>query len=107
MKNFVKKGDTLTYTATGVITSGKFVALEDRAAMAVEAAVEGDSIELLCEGVVTYTKAAVAINQGAKLYYHSGNDNVTTSSSSAKACGWAAETKASGDTSIKIKLGAF
>lgn len=107
MDNFHAKGDLMDITLGGTYLAGAMIALEDRAGVVTKGGGSGDVRPVLVEGIVTYAMAAVPITQGQKLYFHAGNNNVTTSSSSAKAVGWACETKASTATSIKLKLGAF
>lgn len=107
MQNFHAEGKTIDIVLDATYEAGDFIALEDRAGVVTKGGVSGDTRPVLVEGIVTYTKAAVAVNQGQKMYYHAGSDKVTTSSSSAKAAGWSCETSASTVLTAKLKLGAW
>ena len=107
MQNFKAKGDTIDVTLGGTYAAGAMIALEDRAGVVAKGGGSGDVRPVLVEGIVSYTKAAVAVTVGQKLYFHAGNNNVTTSSSSAKACGWSCDASASTVLTVKFKLGAF
>lgn len=107
MNNFVSEGKVIQKVATGTVSSGDFVALEDRAGVAMADYVSGDTMEILVEGIVEYDMAADTIAAGEKLYYDSGADNLTTTAGSNKAAGWAAGAKASTETTVHCKLGAF
>lgn len=107
MNNFERKGDTIDFVLDGTKAAGDLVTLTDRAGVATIDGGSGDEIPVLVEGVVRVTNKALGVwSGGDKLYYHSSN-GVTTSSSGAKALGWAAAPAASTDTEGLVKLGAF
>lgn len=107
MNNFLRKGDTIDFVLAGTKAAGDCVTLTDRAGIATIAGGSGDTIPVLVEGVVHLTNKALGVFSGGdKVYYHPSN-GVTTSSSGAKALGWAAAPAASTDTECDIKLGAF
>lgn len=109
MKNFLRKGDTVTKTVSGTIVSGKAYALGDRAGIALKDGSNGDSIEFLVEGTVRYAKTNVAMSVGEKLYFDAADDNAQKEADGGtnKAFGWAASDAASGDAEVDVKLGAF
>ena len=107
MQNFHAEGKTIEIVLDATYEAGDFIALTDRAGVVTKGGGSGDTRPVLVEGIVSYTKDAVAATQGQKLYYHSGSDKLTTSSSSAKAAGWACETTASTVLTTKVKLGAW
>lgn len=107
MVNFKREGKTLKLTALANCTKSKFVVCGDRALVATETASTGDVVEMLAEGVVSYamhSNETVAL--GEKLYFDSGNDYLTKTSSGNKPAGWAAKAVASAST-IEVKLGAW
>jgi predicted RecA/RadA family phage recombinase len=107
MKNFKKEGKSTTWTADGSYSSGDFAVIGDRACPLMADAENGEQVEALLEGVVTYPMAAVVIAQGKKLYFDAGSDVLTTSSSGNKPAGWADTSQASTDSEVACKLGAW
>lgn len=107
MNNFVAEGKTIKYANTGsAISSGDVVVLGAGIGVAVTdiAATTGVG-SVLVEGVVEIAKVSgTAFTQGAKLYWDSGNSELTTTAQGNLAVGVAYEAAASADTTAKVKL---
>lgn len=107
MNNFKRRGETITKTAAGTIVKNTLQVVGDRAMCSLNAAVSGETYELLNEGVFGYAcEPNLTIALGKKLYYDSGNDRLTTTAASWKPAGWAAGDGASA-TSIDCSVGAW
>lgn len=109
MENFKKEGKTIQFTAATTYTSGQGLIVGDIAGVVVNSAVSGDLVDVLVEGIVRLAKTSVAMSIGEKLYWDTADANVqkTADSGTNKAIGVAAETVASGATSIDVKLCSF
>jgi predicted RecA/RadA family phage recombinase len=109
MENYVSEGKVIKFTAASNYTTGQGLELGDRAGVVANTVASGSEGELLVDGIVTLAKTSVAMSVGEKLFWDTADANVqkTSDTGTNKAIGWAAETKASGVTSIKVKLGAF
>lgn len=104
MKNFVQKGDTLTLTAPGALSSGDVVIVGGFIGVANHDAESGADVETDLRGVFTLPKAAIAISQGDQLYWSTANGNVNKTASGNTAIGKAAADAASGDATATVRL---
>ena len=103
--NFVQEGKTLDYTASGAdVASGEFVVVGILGGVAKTAIADGKTGAVCISGVFSVAKASGAVTQGAKLYWNSSNDNLTTTASGNTLVGVAAEAAASGDATAKLLL---
>lgn len=107
MKNFIAQGNKITMTAGGTVSAGDPVVLEDRAGIAENDATSGQDLVVLLEGIVELAKSTEAFAVGEKLYWDAGGSAMTSTASSHKPLGWAAEAAATGVTASKVKLGGF
>jgi predicted RecA/RadA family phage recombinase len=108
MKNYVQKGDIVPVTAPADVASGAGVLVGLLFGVATKAALSGAPVEILTEGLVTLPKATGAgINEGVRVFWDNSAKNVTTTTTGNTCIGWAIGpgNYASGDTSIKVKLG--
>ena len=108
MKNYVADAEVVTVTAPAAVTSGDGVLVGALFGVAQYTAANGANVEILVEGAVTLPKAAVAITQGALVYWDNTNKNVTTTASGNTKIGVALIAQASGDATVTVRLnGAF
>ena len=105
MQNFIKPGDTLTFTApAGGVVSGTPYLIGSILVVAATSAAAGAQFEGMDEGVFTLPKATGAWTEGAILYWDNTAKNVTTVSTSNTKIGYAAAAQASGDTTGAVYL---
>lgn len=79
MKNYVQEGCVLEVVSAAPVESGSVVSVGSLLGVAQTAAAEaGETLTVSLKGVYELPKAAgVAITQGGKVYYDSGNSEVT------------------------------
>lgn len=105
MRNKILSGDRITIIAAAAIVSGAPVLVGSVLGVAVESAAIGEPVAVELEGVFnlpilgTDTPAV-----GAKLYWDAGNSRLTTTVGSNTEAGIAFAAKASGPTTVRIKL---
>lgn len=107
MKNFIQPGKILNYTNAGsAIASGAVVPIAGLlCGVAAEDIGASSSGPLLVEGVVEVAKATpLAINQGARVFWDSGNSEATTTVGSNTLMGVAAKAAGSNDTVVEVLL---
>ena len=105
MKNKILSGNTITITAGATITSGQGVLVGTVLGVAVESVASGDPVAVQLEGVFTLPILGTdAPAVGAKLYWDAGNSRLTTTVGSNTEAGIAFAAKASGPTTVRIKL---
>ncbi|MBF0339475.1 MAG: DUF2190 family protein [Magnetococcales bacterium] len=104
MKNFIQPGDIVTVVAPAAVSSGGCVLVGALFGVAVSDAASGDTMEMITEGVVDLPKAAVAIIQGAKLYWDNTAKNVTTTVGTNTLIGCALLAAAVGDATSRVRL---
>ncbi|MBF0116451.1 MAG: DUF2190 family protein [Magnetococcales bacterium] len=104
MKNFVQPGDTVTVVAPVAVNSGDGVLVGALFGVALSTTAIGANVEMLTEGVVDLPKAAVAITQGAKVYWDNTAKNVTTTSAGNTLIGCAIVAAAVGDGTVRVRL---
>lgn len=103
--NFVEEGKVLNYTPSGSsIVSGALVIMGNIAGVAVTDIADGVTGAVRISGVFSLPKASGAISQGGKVYWDSGNSNVTTTASGNTIIGVAATAHISGDTTANVLL---
>ena len=102
MKNFVQPGDSLNVTAPYTVTSGQGVLVGGLFGVAAFDAANGAAVELQVEGVFDLTKEpALAIAQGARVFWDISNRRVTTTSNGNFPIGAATVAAASSDTNVR------
>lgn len=92
------------YTPSSAVAVGDVLVLGDLfcvAELSIAANVKG---ALSTEGGYVLPKASGAISQGAIVYWDATNGNITTTASTHKRAGKAAEAAASGDTTVKVLI---
>lgn len=106
MKTYVQKGMVLSHTPSGAaVVSDEVVVLAGGVGVATGNIADGESGELLVDGVVTGAKATgQAWTLLQKLYYDATADKFTTTATDNTPAGVAAAPAASADTTGKIKL---
>lgn len=108
MKNYVQDGSILSVTAPATVVSGQGVLVGLLFGVAVNNAASGAVVQIETEGVVTLPKVTgTAINEGVRVFWDNAAGNVTTTTTSNNAIGWAVGpgNYASGATTINVKLG--
>ena len=107
MKNFVQVGDVISVTAPANVSAGAGVLVGSLFGVAVNTALSGAAVEVATKGVFDLAKATgAAWTQGARLYWDDTAKNVTTTASTNKLIGVAAQAQASGDTVGRVLLSA-
>jgi predicted RecA/RadA family phage recombinase len=108
MKTFVQAGDVVTVTAPANVVAGQGVLVGLTFGVALRDALSAQPVDIVTEGVVTLPKATGAINEGVRVFWDNTAGNVTTTTTSNNCIGTAIGpgNYASGDTTIKVKLGA-
>lgn len=77
--NFVQKGETVTLTAPdGGVVSGQAVLIGSLFGVCQYDAAAGDEVEVALVGVFDLPKAAVAIAEGADVYWKTSTAQITT-----------------------------
>lgn len=107
MNNYIKPGDTMTFTApVGGVVSGTAYMIGSLLVVATNTVDAGLEFEGLTEGVVTLPKATgSAWTEGAMLYWSTATNNlVVATAAAARRVGVAAVAAASGDTSGVVRL---
>ena len=104
MRNFVQPGDTVTVIAPAAVNSGDGMLVGALFGVAVATAAISTNVEMVTEGVVDLPKAAVAITQGAKVYWISATSNVTNSAAGNTLIGCAIVAAAIGDSTVRVRL---
>ncbi len=105
MKNYVQKGERMVAIApSGGVTSGDLIIVGAVAGVAETSALEGEEVVIVCDGVFSLKKAAVAVAQGAKLYWVSADKNVTTTASGNTLIGraWSAAAEDAAVADVKL-----
>ena len=104
MKNYVQPGDTVTVVVPVAVNSGDGLLVGTLFGVVLSSAAIGANVEMLTEGVVDLPKAAVAITQGAKVYWDNTAKNVTTTSAGNTLIGCAIVAAAVGDSTVRVRL---
>jgi predicted RecA/RadA family phage recombinase len=108
MRNLVHQpGDMITVTAPNAVTAGQGVLVGTLFGVAMHDAASGAPVDILTTGVVDIAKASgVAVTAGARVFWVPGTNNVNTTATSQVNVGVAIQAAASGDATVRIKLGA-
>lgn len=104
MRNFIQKGDTLTFTSSDPVTSGQGVLMNSLFGVAASAAAANVPFEAAVVGVFEMPKAAGAIDPGTKVYWKADTANITTTATGNKLIGAATEAAAYGATLVRVRL---
>lgn len=105
MKNYIQSGKALDLTApVGGVTSGMALLIGALLVVPVADAAEGETFAGETMGVFELPKANQAFTEGAKLYWSTSNENLTTTASGNTLVGVAAAAAASGDTTAHVRL---
>ena len=104
MKNFVQPGNTVTVVAPVAVNSGDGLLVGALFGVATATAAIGTNVEMITVGVVDLPKAAVAVTQGAKVYWDDTAKNVTTTSAGNTLIGCAIVAAAVGDGTVRARL---
>ncbi|MES2753786.1 MAG: DUF2190 family protein [Pseudomonadota bacterium] len=107
MKNLVQMGDVISVTAPANVAAGAGVLVGSLFGVAVNTALAAAAVEVATRGVFDLAKATgAAWTQGVRLYWDDTAKNVTTTVSTNKLIGVAAQAQASGDTVGRVLLSA-
>ncbi len=104
MKNFVQKGEVLTFLAPYNVTSGQGFLVGNTFAVATTDALSGAPVEGILEGVSSLTKAVGAISAFVRVYWDDTARNVTTTVGSNTLIGVCALAVLSGATTVRVRL---
>ncbi len=104
MKNFLQPGDTVTVNAPVAVNSGDGLLVGALFGVALATAAINTNVEVLTEGVVDLPKAAVAVTQGAKIYWDNTAKNLTTTATNNTLIGCAILASAVGDGTVRVRL---
>ncbi|MDQ2735496.1 MAG: DUF2190 family protein [Pseudomonadota bacterium] len=105
MRNFIQPGDTLTLIAPYDVAAGAGFLVGSFFRVAKSAALAGQPIEGMDEGVFDLAKAAgQAWVQGGKLYWDNVAKNVTTTAAGNTLIGGGAQAQAAGDLVGRVYL---
>ena len=103
MKNFVQPGDSINVTAPYAVSSGQGVLVGGLFGVAAFDAALSTTLEIQTEGVFDLTKEpALAIAQGARVFWDNTNRRVTTTSNGNFPIGAATVAAATSDTNVRI-----
>jgi predicted RecA/RadA family phage recombinase len=103
MKNYIQDGEQITVAAPANVTAGDGVLVGSLFGIALTTALSGAQVVLQVSGIVDAVKATGAGWTVGQLLYWSGT-NVTTTASTNKIIGCAAQVQASGDTVGRVRL---
>ena len=104
MKNWIQPGDIVTVVAPVAVNSGDGLLVGTLFGVAVSTAAVGATVEISTTGVMDLPTAAVAITQGAKLYWDNTAKNVTTTVGTNTLIGCAIVAAAIGDATTRVRL---
>ena len=105
MKNFYQPGKNIPLTApAGGVVGGTMYIIGTLPVVAAHDAAAGEEFEGVTEGVFTLPKATGAVTEGAKLYWHPGNGNLTTTATGATLVGAATKAAGASDAVAYVRL---
>jgi predicted RecA/RadA family phage recombinase len=103
--NYIQDGKILNYTPSGSsVVAGAVVVMGNIAGIALTDIADGATGAVQIKGIFSLPKAAGAITLGTKLYWDSGNSNLTTIASGNTVIGVAASAQTSADTNVNLLL---
>ena len=94
----------IDHTPSAAVAAGDVVVLNDLICVAERPIAIASKGSLSIEGTYIFPKATGAIGAGAIVYWDATNSNITTTSTSNKRAGKAAEAAASGDATVKVLI---
>tara|TARA_B100000809_G_scaffold159486_1_gene156844 strand:- start:776 stop:1153 length:378 start_codon:yes stop_codon:yes gene_type:complete len=104
---------TIDYTAGGAVAAGEVIVQGDLLGVAHEAAVSGDKISLMVDGVFKVTKitsgggSSGALTAGEAVWWDDSANNVTDAAASLKLFGITTESAIAGDTTVTVLMNQF
>jgi len=105
MKNYVQPGETVTVVApTGGAVSGVGVKVGSLFGVAAFDAAQGETVEIVTEGVFDLAKDGNSVTVGEKLYWNDVSKVVTVTASTNLLIGVALMAAAAGDATVRIRL---
>lgn len=104
MRNFIQRGDALTFTSVDAVAAGEGVTMGALFGIAATDAAPGETFEASLVGVFELPKAAGVITAGAKVYWKSDTSNVTTTAAGNKLIGASTIAAADGATTTEVRL---
>lgn len=107
MRNFVQRGDVLTFIAPYALASGDGVLVGSLFGIATSSAANGAEAEVKTEGVFDIAALGTDVAaQGAKAYWDNGNRRITTTAAGNSLVGAFTLAKANGDATARVRLNA-
>lgn len=106
MRNLIQPGATVSFIASGTVTSGQPVTMGSLFGVAVTDATNGQSFEATLAGVFDLPKAAGEVTAGAKVYFDASAGEVTTDDDEGAnvLIGAAIEGAGSAAATVKVRL---
>ena len=105
MKTYIQPGDSLTVTAPYAVTSGQGVLVGALFGIAAFDAAISTSVEVQTKGVFDVTKEpALAISQGARVFWDNTNRRITTTATSNFQVGIATQAALAADATVRVLL---
>jgi predicted RecA/RadA family phage recombinase len=104
MRNFIQRGDSLTFTSADAVAAGQGVKMGALFGIAATDAAPGEAFEASIVGVFELPKAAGVIAAGAKVYWKSETSNVTTTATGNTLIGATTVAAADGATTTEVRL---
>ena len=106
-KNYVQKGDVLTYTAVAAVAGGTVVLIGKRIAVVLGDIAAGASGTVQVTDVWNIAKLATdVVAQGDLLYWDAANNRLTTTAAGNTLAGYAAAAAGNGVATVSIKINA-
>lgn len=104
MATYIQKGDVIDYTPVAATPAGTVVAFGGGIGVTTADIKAGELGALALTGVFEFPKASGAIDFGAAVYLTTGG-KITASATGNTAAGYAVAAAASGDGSIRVRIG--
>lgn len=104
MQNFIQRGDTVSFTNTEAVVAGQGATMGQLFGVAATDAEPGETFEASVVGVFELPKAAGVIAAGARVYWRSDIDAVTTVASGNRLIGASIIDAADGATTTVVRL---
>jgi predicted RecA/RadA family phage recombinase len=106
MKNFVKMGHEIEFTASAAVSSGDLVESGAFVGVAIADVANGEQGIAYIEGVFEVPKLGTDdVSQGDILYFDAGNSRLTLTESTNTKAGYAYEDAGTSVSLVKVKLG--
>ncbi len=104
MRNFVQRGDTLTFTSPAPVSSGQGAVMGALFGVAASEAAAGAPFQAAVVGVFELPKEAGVIDAGAKVHWNAASARVTTQAAGNRLIGAATESAADAATTVRVRL---